>query len=87
MDYAKGEEGAFDRETIVKYASVAIVAVYGIRKGGLIGGLLLSAAASLVTKYIIKTQGGGTESRGQEEYSGEDEAQDQRSERKTPTMA
>ncbi len=69
-DYIKGESGTFDQETIVKYISVAIVAIYGIRKGGLIGSLLLSVAAGLVTKYLLETEGAAEKGQEQEQEEG-----------------
>jgi|GEM_PF-5031894 len=77
MDYINGEEASADKETILKYVSVAILAIYGVRKGGLIGGLLLSAATGLVAKYVqesIKNKNQGQEEETEEEGAEQPEA-------------
>jgi hypothetical protein len=84
MDYIKDENGSLDREAILKYVSVAIVAIYGVRKGGIIGGLLVSAAAGLVAKYVTEYQ---QSKQGQGEGESEQGQENEQEYDKTPAMA
>lgn len=62
----KAEDVNYDK--IARYASLAIVGIWGLRKGGLLGGLIASAALGLAAKSM-----GAMESEGQEEEQPEEE--------------
>jgi hypothetical protein len=42
-----------DMKTVAKYAAVAALGIYGIRKGGFLGSILVSAAASIAAKHLL----------------------------------
>ena len=54
IDFMKAEVEKIDKETILKVAAVAIVGIYALRRGGVVGSLLLSAATGVVTKYLAQ---------------------------------
>lgn len=53
MAYIKGNNEKVDKEALLKYAAVAVLALYGLRKTGFLGSILISGAVALIAKHFI----------------------------------
>ncbi len=54
MAYMKEHSQEFDKKTIAKYAAVGVLMLYGMRKNSVLGSMLVSIAAGIITKYILE---------------------------------
>ena len=50
----KNEEEIFSRENIIKYTVLAVVALYGLRSGGWLRSLVLSALTGVVAERLME---------------------------------
>lgn len=55
-DIVTGQAEDVVYEKLVKYASIAIVGLWGLRRGGLLGGVIASAALGLAAKSLSGAQ-------------------------------
>lgn len=55
-DIVTGQAEDVVYEKLVKYASIAIVGLWGLRRGGLLGGVIASAALGLAAKSLAGAQ-------------------------------
>lgn len=53
MQYIKENTETVDKKALVKYASLAVLSLYGMRKSGLLGGLLVTAAVGVLAKHLL----------------------------------
>ena len=53
MEYIKEHNGTVDKEALYKYAAIAVLALFGLRKTGFLGSVLISAAVTLLAKHFL----------------------------------
>lgn len=51
--YIKSNNANVDKESLLKYAAVAVLGLYGLRKSGFMGNILISAAVALIAKHFL----------------------------------
>lgn len=66
MEYIKQNNETVDKEVLFKYAAIAVLALFGLRKTGFLGSVLISAAVTLLAKHFLiegyeKTRGTETQ--------------------------
>lgn len=57
-DYLHETFGDVEDDAIVKYVSTVVLALYGARRGGLLGTIIVSAAIGMLTKYLLEKEEG-----------------------------
>lgn len=63
MAYMKEHSQEMDKKTIAKYAAVGVLMLYGMRKNSVLGSMMVSIAAGVITKYILENTMDGQEQR------------------------
>jgi hypothetical protein len=61
IKYIETHAKKLDKATLAKYAGIAVLVIYGLRKSNVLGSLALSLVTGMVTKYITDQIQGDTE--------------------------
>jgi hypothetical protein len=62
IKYIEAQAKNIDKATLAKYAAIAVLVIYGLRRSNVLGSLALSLITGLVTKYISdQFEGNGQE--------------------------
>jgi hypothetical protein len=73
MKYLEDKVKDIDKAQLAKYAAVGVLLLAGLRKSGFIGGLAVTIAAGVITKYIAEN---ASEFLGEEEEGEEEETEE-----------
>jgi hypothetical protein len=52
IKYIETQAKNIDKATLAKYAGIAVLVIYGLRKSNVLGSLVLSIITGVVTKYV-----------------------------------
>ena len=53
INYIKENNESVDKESLIKYAAVAVLGLYGLQKSGFLGSVLISGAVALIAKHFL----------------------------------
>jgi hypothetical protein len=60
IKYIETHAKKLDKATLAKYAGIAVLVIYGLRKSNVLGSLALSLITGLVTKYVSEQMDGAS---------------------------
>ena len=53
IEYIKQNNETIDKEVLFKYAAIAVLALFGLRRTGFVGSVLISAAVTVLAKHFL----------------------------------